>query len=603
MKGKGGGTLMKPLEQEALEARRGAEHVQTHLLKLLDVGSPSVSELAYAVKSRIKDDFKIVQKVENKREGKPDYSVSDLRDIVGLRIVTLYRLDALSILPILLERIRESSGKDETKLLLEQPLEEIKIYSVNSQGDAQNLAIRVESIFKDMGYGDKCKIEQKTENYTSIHMVIWARARWNKKFLDVPIEVQLRTALEDVWSEMDHQLKYKKHDRATDSINTGLISNCLAHLNVMKTLNDGLAQYGDQVKIQIDHIDNSIRHSARIRLSEEPGRRLLKIGEYDGEIKERVQSVLGKSREAFQDGLEDVRTSTRRINTLIEVDRELKKYIDELGDIGLGDELTNELFYVFSMERALINFEVGNRVGAVASNKYYVISQGIYLSLERQYPDRAIIYYRLARVLYALGQRDSAIEKMAALIDDYDSYDLPDNHWVRASANRVLGFWSWKKAGRIGEEPEGLIVKADLPLVLDAARHSLEASKIQVDESTAPLEGGGESPRLMALNNVLFFTVEYLESGGEWMELGEVGISKRNFADWAGELQQYEPASADFRKLDTLRRVALADGRIEDAKGYAVEAIEQLRAAGVRDRGGATVEQHVLRKCLETTAE
>lgn len=433
-------------------------------------------------------------------------------------------------------------------------------------------------------------------------MVIWTRAKWNKKFLDIPIEVQLRTALEDVWSEMDHQLKYKKQDRTTDSLNSGLITNCLAHLNVMKTLNDGLAQYGDQVKIQIDHIDNSIRHSARTRLAEEPGRRLQKFVEYDGDIKSRVQDLLGKSREAFQDGLEDVRTSTRRVNTLVEIDRELEKEIERIGTHELSSELRDELWYVFSMERALVNFEIGNRVGTVSSNKYYVLSQGIYLDVVDKHPDRAIIHYRLARVIYALGQKESAVEKMAALIENYDKYDLPANHWVRASANRVLGFWLWKKAGRVGDDPEGLIAEADLPLVLHAARHSVEASKIKVDESTAPLEGGAESPRSMALNNLLFFVVEYLESGGEWIRLGEVGISKRNFADWASELQQYDPATAHFRKLNTLRRVALEDERVDDAKRYANEAIEQLRAAGVRDRGGAAVEQHVLRKCLETAS-
>lgn len=164
-----GAIRMKPLEQEALEARRGADHVQTHLLKMLDIGSPSVSELAYAVKSRIKDDYKIVQKVEKKREERAAYNVSDLRDIVGLRVVTLYRLDALAILPIFLERIKENSGKDETKSLLENPLEEIKIYSVNPQGDAQNLAIRVESIFRTWGMAINARLSKRrriTHRYT-----------------------------------------------------------------------------------------------------------------------------------------------------------------------------------------------------------------------------------------------------------------------------------------------------------------------------------------------------------------------------------------------------------------------------------------------------
>jgi ppGpp synthetase/RelA/SpoT-type nucleotidyltranferase len=587
---------MKPLEQEALEVRRGADQVQQHLLKLLDVGSPSVRDLAYAIKSRIKDDFKIVQKVKKKKQEK-EYKVSDLRDIVGVRIVTLYRLDVLAILPILLERINRESGKDETKLLLENPIEEIKIYSVNLQGDAQNLATRVESIFKDMELGEKCVIEQKQENYTSIHMVIWARAKWNGVFLDIPVEVQLRTALEDVWSEMDHQLKYKKDAKGVDSLNTGLVANCLAHLNVMKTLNDGLAQYGDQVKIQIDHIDNSIKRRERTRLAEEPEKRLLEIEGYSGDLQTKVRDLLGRSRAAFQDGLEDLRTSTRRVKSLMDIDHDLERTIIEIPTLGASESLASELLYVFSMERALVNFEIGKRVGVVSSNDHYVTSQGIYLKVADVHPNRAIVQYRLARVLHALGQRPSAIEKMCQLIDRYDEYDLEPDHWVNASARRVLGFWHWEQAQRISSEPDAQIIDDDLGLVLKAARYSIEASKIQVDEPTTPLENSAESPRLMALNNALFFAVEYLESNGSWNELASIGITKEVFSSWAKELSQYEADGADFRHLNTLRRIALWDDRREDAARYASEAIRQLENVGVRDRGGATVEQHVLRRC------
>jgi ppGpp synthetase/RelA/SpoT-type nucleotidyltranferase len=595
--------LKKSLEQEALEIRRGTESVRDHLLKTLEIGSPSVRELAYAVKARIKDDFKIVQKVEKKRIERPDYKVRDLRDIVGLRIVTLYRLDVLHILPIFLERVRENSGKDETKLFLEDPLEEIKIYSVNPNGDTQKLARRVESIFRDLGYANKCDIEQKTENYTSIHMVLWARTKWNKVYLEIPIEVQLRTALEDVWSEMDHQLKYKKEKRVDNPTNTALILNCLAHLNVMKTLNDGLAQYGDQVKIQLDHIDNSIKRSERIRLAEKPEKRLLGFEQYAGKLREDVQELLGRSREAFENGLIDYRVSTRRTSDLSEVDRSLKTFAAEIAELDVSDELKAELCYVVLMEQALVNFEIGKRLGNLAGNEYFLVSQGIYDQMGSAYPDRAIVVYRLSRVLFELGQRDLAIEKMRRLVENYANFDLPDSHWVHASANRVLGFWHWGGIKRETNEPDAKICSDSMDDVLLAARYSFTAGQINVEETNEPVEIARESPRAMALNNMLFFAVEFLESDGSWLNLGKIGISKEVFANSSAQLMQYEvEAGADFRRLNTLRRVCLHNDKLDDAKRYAHEAVEQLRVAGVVDRGGATVEEHVLRRCLQTIA-
>lgn len=595
---------MKSLEQEALEVRRGADTVRDHFLKILEVGSPSVRELAYAVKARIKDDFKIVQKVQKKRTDRPSYKVQDLRDIVGLRIVTLYRLDVLHILPIFLDRIRENSGVDETKLFLEEPLEEIKIYSVNPQGDAQKLAKRVDSIFRDLGYGDKCEIVEKAENYSSIHMVLWARAKWNKIYVEIPVEVQLRTALEDVWSEMDHQLKYKQEKKGDSPTNAGLISNCLAHLNVMKTLNDGLAQYGDQVKVQIDHIDNSIRRTERVRLAEKPEKRLLEHDGYTGELRDDVRDILGRSREAFKNDLAQYRVSTRRIPDLVEVERSLITLTESLSTLEIGDELKAELSYVAEMERALVNFEIGKRVGSAAGNDYFLVSQEIYDEMSAQYPARAIVVYRLARVLFELGQREVAIEKMRRLVEKYSEFDLPDNHWVHASAHRVLGFWYWSGVSRETDEPDAKISRESLDDLLVAAKFSLAASKINVEEVSEPEEVTRETPRAMALNNMLFFAVEFLESGGEWAELGKVGVTKEVFGDSASQLTQYEPeAGADFRRLNTLRRVALQSNKLDDAKRFAKEAVDQLLASGVVDRGNATVEEHVLRRCSQTIAD
>ena len=201
------------LRLEAMAAIRGARELQERLRIELSTGSPSISDLAYAVKMRVKDNFKICEKVLRKRneEGRPDYSVNNLRDIIGLRIVTLYRLDALQILPLLIAKIQRIDLRDPSRIFHNGKIEEIIVYSNNPNGDAQNLSGRIKAICESFNVGNEhiFRIETTPSNYTSIHIVTWGRGKYGPTYKVIPIEIQIRTALEDVWGEIDHSLKYK----------------------------------------------------------------------------------------------------------------------------------------------------------------------------------------------------------------------------------------------------------------------------------------------------------------------------------------------------------------------------------------------------------
>jgi ppGpp synthetase/RelA/SpoT-type nucleotidyltranferase len=105
------GSVEDELDIKTLNALRGTVDVERRLRIEMSTGTPSISDSAYAIKIRVKEDYKIVEKVVRKRRDKNDplYNVDRLRDIVGLRIVTLYRLDALTIIPLLLEKIATGS--------------------------------------------------------------------------------------------------------------------------------------------------------------------------------------------------------------------------------------------------------------------------------------------------------------------------------------------------------------------------------------------------------------------------------------------------------------------------------------------------------------
>lgn len=601
--------MTEDLEREAMSALRGAQYAKDSFIKILNMGSPSISDLAYAVKARIKDDHKIIEKVSKKRkDDKPLYRVNDIRDIVGIRIVTLYRLDALNIIPLLIDRIKSAAGVEESSVLLSDPVEEIKIYSVNPEGDAQKLAGRIASVFNDRGYGEKTKIERSPQNYSSTHIVVWARGLWSGKFLQIPIEIQIRTALEDVWSEIEHKLKYKRESkRRLDFEDTARIENCLAHLRVMKTLNDGLAQYGDQVKIQIDEIDEGIRRESRLRLAEEPTKRLERFTEFCGDLKERVQGVLGKTREILDMNNIDASQEGRKIALLRSVEKAINDAKSDEGIITESKEFNSELSYILEMENALVLYFLGKSLGLSSGNSDLLKAREIYAAMEQVYPDRGIIPYRLARVLHALNERDLAIEKMISLVNRFEEYDLEPTHWVHASAYRILGAWHWDLVAKLRDTIPTERSEAETQEFLTGCRsavhYSLVASGINVEDSAAPNEVPHESPRVMAISNLVFFTVHYIEGGGAWSELGDAVADLPTFSQYVSQVAQFnEDEPADFHKLNTLRLAFRLLGDADRARKFASLAISNLERAGFHDRGGKSVEEHVLRQCRQALA-
>jgi hypothetical protein len=126
----------------------------------------------------------------------------------------------------------------------------------------------------------------------------------------VPVEIQVRTAFEDVWGEIEHALKYKAPDIKSDEDEEELHrSNVTPHLNVLATMIDGMAQYADQIKIQIDEPKERRIRSIKSRLAERSLERLAGRQDIPAEVVKLVQDAVGHSRMCFDPS---AKTTTRQ---------------------------------------------------------------------------------------------------------------------------------------------------------------------------------------------------------------------------------------------------------------------------------------------------
>jgi putative GTP pyrophosphokinase len=178
--------LVKHYRANIGDFRNFASVLRTHIL-----GRPHLRQQIRFVRDRIKDPDHLHEKLHRKlqeanEKGKPfDYSKENLfvriNDLAGLRIIHLH---TQQIIPI----------RDGLKDLFDE--EKIRVVEGPT---ARTWDDEYKNFFKEAGISTK---GSKTL-YTSVHYVL----KPNRK-TPITCELQVRTLLEEVWGEVDHEINY-----------------------------------------------------------------------------------------------------------------------------------------------------------------------------------------------------------------------------------------------------------------------------------------------------------------------------------------------------------------------------------------------------------
>ncbi len=236
--------MLNDKEQEELRLLlAAAETIKPKLLSLLTLGPDALDAHAYAIKARVKGFESAKTKILEKREkGTADYSSAKMTDVIGVRVLCLWPDDIAIVLQRLIRTIKEicSTGLSSFagKSLAEVVTEVIVYKAANSPAIYDVIGKQLTTWLLDYGRASDCvRVEDspKGRPYSSVHMVVWCRAQSGGTWVNVPVEFQVRTSLEDVWSEVDHRLRYKKGSRDLEER--------------IETLGNSLL---DQLKVQLD---------------------------------------------------------------------------------------------------------------------------------------------------------------------------------------------------------------------------------------------------------------------------------------------------------------------------------------------------------------
>ena len=155
--------------------KRAMEHIETSINDYLEeLALNGEKSTVQSIEKRIKTFDSAKEKCRKRNiEMAVDPMLTDLRDIAGIRIITLYLDDVYRVADAIEARLRINIPKDGIKDYIKNP--------------------------KDNGY-------------RSLHLIAKKELFFNGRTYIVPVEIQIRTYAMHLWATLEHGLVYKRED-------------------------------------------------------------------------------------------------------------------------------------------------------------------------------------------------------------------------------------------------------------------------------------------------------------------------------------------------------------------------------------------------------
>jgi len=462
----------KNLRDQALRALNGADQFLPQLMAAIRMGPENLYSASYAVKARVKAEDSLVEKVlERRRAGKEQYTPFDASDIIGIRFLCIHSSELIDIsrrITRLLPFLQSPPVQLVNGATLDQAIREVVVYKTASSSEHYDECLR---FFEELPELPKTKVrlerldKRAKRHYSSIHIVCEGRAYVHGIRVSIPIEIQIRTAFEDVWGEIQHRIEYKaKKLSGDDEILQARLKTAKGLLDGLKRILDGCTHQADELKHESDSI-RKIADAGPVPTAPTLLRKRTTVA--------RIESLPEELRVAFRRLDEELDTAFGAIprhevppNSLSKVRNRLVTCITRIDDFATdyeacdkrrfaGDDLTK---LILGMDKALCLFwlfrlPVGDpnddkRIEQL--DKAIAIYRNLYAVPE--YSKNSLLEYRLAYALMSSGDDEQAIGLLeSALHHMRGDPTLEEKDVFKTVIPRTLGLAYWRSIGKSAE--------------------------------------------------------------------------------------------------------------------------------------------------------
>lgn len=439
----------------------------------------------HAYKIRCKSNYGVYEKIHRKREElaksstppsksklKTKYNLGTLGDVIGIRFITLFAEEQITIIERLLEFTLSNDSGNTFYGIEKDSLTEVKIYT-NRRTEHDQIGLQIKSIVESEIQKRSLKVhvvhDSSKKAYSSVHFSF-------RTDNDVSLELQVRTAFEDAYGEIAHRVSYKKEK---DLKNENYMSD---QLHILKQTIDASISHCDLIYKQVKKTLNGTRNNVpplfdnvgellkSLELDESFIKTYTQLSEKFSEIK--LSGEIGKNVKALGNDfnkLQDGYSSQENQLSVIKYFCDMG-YADALISTRLDDDLVE-------------GFE-------------------IYSSLAEEHPTNPLIFYRIARIQELQGTYDLAKEnyrkafELSAEILEKKRYKKllvtkEQIELVYLHSPKLIGYCLWASFDTSADPNK------DLSVLAEAIVYTEQGEKI--NEKVNPSETHS------CLNNLLYF--------------------------------------------------------------------------------------------------
>lgn len=537
-----------------------------------------LADLCYAYKIRTKPEAKLLEKVERKKQIKPSYSLADITDVVGLRLVALFRAEMVDIFEGILSVITHNNGISPNPFDKGRP-EEVIIYKGANVFD--ELPARLREVVGKLCPGLLIKEEHSKEGYSSVHLVTRLNISPESspcKNYKIPIEIQVRSVFEDAWGEIDHKYGYlirSGKDAGKPISNPEFV---LAHLKVLKRFSDACMEYADAIRTEAVGVPPSLLATRKVVSVVSDSFIVDRFKEL--QVEENIIEKYCEARDVKDQAAERMDQNPPEGKQLYlnaaELFRELVSTLDaeNLGsDASPGVRLT---YYYLRMNEALCLMSTNERDQVVAAH-------GIYQSLESAYPEYPLLKMRYGQALGKLGHLDEALvrlreagaiaEEIASNFIGQEPAAWPDrmpytdyDHIVRTQP-KLLGYHIWLKIRTFSPQDD------EQKRVLFKEAYEITKKGLNAVEDHSPEQA------LSLHNNLLYYALGCLTRIGTALVNDKAGSDalKERVIEHVNYIEQHvaDNRALSIPRADTIMKAYSVLGRQREASQVAAVILDK----------------------------
>lgn len=529
------------LEHNALRLESAGKDCEKHIINA--VSSCGITATCYAYKFRVKSEAKLVEKVHRKVKEKPLYDLASITDVLGLRLITLFRHEIPTVLKQVLLLIKHEQAV-EPNPFEQNRLDEVIVYTNAFEHDP--FLIELKSTLSSENV--TATYRQSPEGYSSVHIVSRSTHKaklkttgTNETNHQLPVEIQIRSVFEDAWGEIDHRFGYSV--RTGKSGISALHNSALVqpHLKVLKQFTDACAVYADTIYASAH---------APVSLTDTAGK--IESVPSDDEVLNRF-TALGVPT-AFRDQYIQGRKLREQALSSIETDRakgkeqclEAAAYFLSLQH-DASNKLTPETGFHLYQFYAKMNEALC--LLSTDSPQHVISAETIYVKLRENYPNFLLVWFRLAQACAKLGKTSEAItlfkdtaEQAKLVANKYanqqiwpDELPRTDHEHIAPLLPKLLGYQYWKQSQQSTDNSAQL---ESLALAINATIESFhyQGADYKID------------------NNIVYYATEYLTklNGAPNNEAHRIASLLRNSLVKLEAFLEQAPQQQDISVLETM---------------------------------------------------